>query len=484
MSGLIEKRSIDFIPHNERFGKVRDQFTLWFGTNMQVSNVAFGAVPVALGLPLRWALLSIVVGHLVGGALMALHSAQGPKLGIPQMIQSRAQFGYIGATLPMVVVFVMFAGFNAACLVLTGQMLNSLLGVNIDLGILIAAIAMVLLAIFGYRLLHAAQRWISLVAGIAFVILTVQLLLNEGVGDWAAGEFSWSLFLLSVGMMVTYQLCYAPYVADYSRYLPEGTPVSKTFGFTFAGTVLGCIWTFSFGAVAAAAATDAFAGGSVDFIVGQAGFATWLFLLILIVSNTAAPALGTYACFMSVATIVTTFAAKVRITFPVRVIGMVIIAGAATVLAIAGRAEFLVNISSLFTILGYLMVPWTAINLVDFYLVRKERYSIPDIFAPQGRYGGIDWRAMSAYLISIAVSVPFMNTGMYVGPFVAPLAGTDLAWVVSLVVSAVMYVVNVRLFPVRRGHIAHLGDAPVGQDGEVAVSKTPRDDLETVGEAQ
>ena len=39
----------------------------------------------------------------------AFHSAQGPQLGLPQMIQSRAQFGYIG-----VAVLVLFALFFRA----------------------------------------------------------------------------------------------------------------------------------------------------------------------------------------------------------------------------------------------------------------------------------------------------------------------------------------------------------------------------------
>jgi purine-cytosine permease-like protein len=43
---------------------------------------------------------------------MAGHSAQGPKLGIPQMIQSRAQFGYLGASVPLVVVMLMYVGFR------------------------------------------------------------------------------------------------------------------------------------------------------------------------------------------------------------------------------------------------------------------------------------------------------------------------------------------------------------------------------------
>jgi purine-cytosine permease-like protein len=35
----------------------------------------------------------------------------------------------------------------------------------------------------------------------------------------------------------------------------------------------------------------------------------------------------------------------------------------------------------------YLLVPWTAINLTDFYLIRRGRYDIPELFKADGIYG-------------------------------------------------------------------------------------------------
>ena len=44
-----------------------------------------------------WAIIGLTLGNILGGTVMALHSAQGPRLGLPQMISSRAQFGVFGA---------------------------------------------------------------------------------------------------------------------------------------------------------------------------------------------------------------------------------------------------------------------------------------------------------------------------------------------------------------------------------------------------
>ena len=50
----------------------------------------------------------------------------GPRLGVPQMIQSRAQFGYYGALLVVLVAVAMYVGFFASNLVLGGQSINQL----------------------------------------------------------------------------------------------------------------------------------------------------------------------------------------------------------------------------------------------------------------------------------------------------------------------------------------------------------------------
>ena len=125
-----ERRSIDFIPAEERHGSVRSLFTVWFGANMQVTTAVTGALGVILGLPLPWAIVALVVGNLVGAVFMALHSAQGPKLGIPQMIQSRAQFGFYGAILPLVLVVLMYVGFFATSAVLGGSALAGWWGIG------------------------------------------------------------------------------------------------------------------------------------------------------------------------------------------------------------------------------------------------------------------------------------------------------------------------------------------------------------------
>ena len=81
---VLEKHTIGYVPPEDRHGKVRDLFTLWFGTNIAPLPVVTGAAGVTVfHLDLFWSIAAIVVGHLVGGVFMALHSAQGPADGHP-----------------------------------------------------------------------------------------------------------------------------------------------------------------------------------------------------------------------------------------------------------------------------------------------------------------------------------------------------------------------------------------------------------------
>src|ERR1700760_2379279 len=89
----FEIRSIDYIPDAERHGGLGSQFTLWLAANLQITAIVTGALAVVFGGDVVWSLAGLLLGQLAGGAIMALHAAQGPQLGLPQMISSRVQFG-------------------------------------------------------------------------------------------------------------------------------------------------------------------------------------------------------------------------------------------------------------------------------------------------------------------------------------------------------------------------------------------------------
>src|SRR5450755_1325083 len=148
--GLIEKRSIDYIPIAERHGKVWHLWPVWFSGDAHLATIATGVVGVALGGNLVWMAIAVVLGSALGTFFMAFHSTQGPQLGLPQMIQSRPQFGYVGALLVWGVALFAYIGFNAFNQILAAQTVYALYGFESTPTILVFTVLSLLLAIIGY----------------------------------------------------------------------------------------------------------------------------------------------------------------------------------------------------------------------------------------------------------------------------------------------------------------------------------------------
>ena len=440
----IEKRSIDFIPESERYGKPGSLFFIWFGANMNITTIASGVLPVVIGLNLFWSALAIILGSLLGAIFMASHSAQGPKLGIPQMIQSRAQFGVIGAILPLLFVMLIYLGFFVSNTLLAAQALETVspLGSNANI-FLIGALCFVV-ALYGYRLIHRLQKLLSILSLVVFIAATLLALsLPIPAVQWAATDFSLAKFLMAVSIAVTWQLSYAPYVADYSRYLPSKTSMSQVFWYSYAGTVSGGAWMMILGAILSVAIPD-FANNVGGHVAGLFGPAALLLFAFIVYGQVSINVFNLYGAFMSTITVIEPFA-RLRVTPRVRGVFMLIISLVATALCTISQDDFIAFFLNFIFFMSYFLIPWTAINLVDFYWLRKGEYRIDDIFDMNGIYGRVNWIACASFIVAILVEIPFMNTTLYVGPLATQLGGIDLAWVVGLVVPALSYYWLMRL---------------------------------------
>ncbi|MGE9696520.1 purine-cytosine permease family protein [Streptomyces sp. CH6] len=441
--GLVERRSIEAVPDAEPHGRPFSQFTLWCGANLQITAVVTGALAVVLGADAFWSLIGLLLGNLLGGAVMALHSAQGPRLGLPQMISSRAQFGVHGAIVPLVCVVVMYVGFFASGTVLAGQAVGHLTHLGDVTGIVVFALT----AVVGYRVIHRLGRVASVVGALAFLYLGVRLLQRVPLGDLLADHsFHLPAFLLAISLSASWQLAFGPYVADYSRYLPRDTSAGATFWCTLGGTVLGSQWSMAFGALAAAASAGAIAGDEVGYVVGLGGtgiIASVLYFVIALGKLTI-NVLNTYGGFMSVLTGVTGFRGQRTLSRRGRAGYVLAIMLAGTIVALLGRGDFLDSFSTFLLFLLIFFTPWSAINLVDYYVIAKERYDLPALSDPNGRYGGWRWRAITTYVLGILVQLPFISTEFYTGPLVDPLGGADISWIIGLVVPAALYALLAR----------------------------------------
>jgi NCS1 family nucleobase:cation symporter-1 len=111
----------------------------------------------------------------------------------------------------------------------------------------------------------------------------------------------------------------------------------------------------------------------------------------------------------------------------------------ATVLAAVAGAHLETTFENITLFLLYLLVPWTAINLTDYYLVRRGQYDIQALFERRGPYGLISWPSVLLYLITIGIEIPFVNATLLEGPIAKALGGADIAWIIGLILPSVAY---------------------------------------------
>jgi purine-cytosine permease-like protein len=333
--------------------------------------------------------------------------------------------------------------------------------------VIMFALLAVSLAIAGYDLIHLAQRWIAYVLIVALLVFSVAVLskvpLPAGQLEW--GDFRAVPFLAQLFAAASYQVAWSIYVSDYSRYLPRDVGVSASFWWTYLGAFVGGSWTMLVGTVAAALhpkmefATAV--GAAADAAIPGFGKPLLLCSLLGLVTITTLNFYGASLTLLSVADSLK----PSRLTLGKRVLTLLISTVAATSIALASTENFVEKFGQFLAVLLYLFTPWTAINLVDFYWVRRGHYSVREIFNPRGMYGRWNWRGLSAYAAGFVAMVPFFSVnGLYVGPVAAALGGADVAMLVGLPVATIVYLWACRSLDVeadrRRAEAADVGLDP------------------------
>jgi len=466
---LIETRSIDYVPLAERHGKVWHLWPVWFSGDAHLATVATGVVGIALGGNLFWMGIAVVLGTAFGTFFMAFHSTQGPQLGLPQMIQSRPQFGYVGALLVWGVALVAYIGFNAFNQILAAQTAHALYGFNERSTMIVFAASAVLLAVVGYDLIHLAQRWIAYVLIAALLVFTVALCSTASMppGQLNPANFRAVPFLAQFFAAASYQIAWSIYVSDYSRYLPRDVGIGASFWWTYLGGFVGGAWTMLVGTLAAAlnpaleVATALRA--AADSVIPGFGKPLLLCSLLGLLTITS---LNFYGASLTLLSVLDSLKPS-RPTLAKRIFSLLFATLAASGIALVSSHDFVERFGEFLALLLYLFTPWTAINLVDFYWVRKGHYSVREIFNPHGMYGRWNWRGLIAYGIGFVAMIPFFSTGTYTGPVAAALGGADIAMLVGLPVSAVVYLWACRSMDLNADQ-RQAFSADVGLDPDVA----------------
>ena len=477
---------------------------IYVSVNLVAATWSVGALTTTLfGLDLVGAFSALLAGNALAGVLLGLASAMG-RSSAPQMFLSRYPLGMRGnrvpATLNAVADIGWFAANNASATLAASHVLP-LVGVPDNLiskGLILASIALtgVYLAVGSFETLRRVQRWL-----VPLVLLTVLPITYYGLRDvdWSAASTApaagsgfnyWTMWLTAVGAVCFgYVATWSPYASDVSRFL-KPSDASRPRWIVLVVAVAATISVTWLEMVGAAFATVAKGVDPAAHTASQGSILAVMALFFLTAGVVTNNAVNLISGSLS-AKAVWRSGSRLAWTSAVAVLGTLL----------AAYSVFVSDVASTFhTFLVALLIweaPWLGILITDYFVVRRGRYYVADLYGLNGRLPGWNRSGVTAYVAGLVVAALFSFTGKHelLGiPLYSPLMpqyfnGGDFSYVAGFLTAAGLYLTlarAARIFKVA-AHSQTRGALPETEAGAAATflpadrSHSERDARETAG---
>lgn len=432
---VMETAGMAPVPEDARYGATWRSFTVWFAPNMELSSVFTGTLAATLGLGLVPGLLAIVAGVLLGAVPVAALSLWGPRTGMAQLPLARLPFGR-SISLPALVQWCSAVAWDGLVGLFGGEAAELLFHIPFAAGVAIVLALEGLVGFLGYEFIHRLEAWGAAILTVLFVVLTGKILAQghfpvHGTVHGGAGV---ATFVLMMTIAFSGSFSWCTYAADYSRYLAIGTARRPLFWYTFAGLAGSYVWMYAIGLLGARSLTDQTAAGVQRLMGGGAAGA--LALVAIVFGSVTSNAMNDYSGSLAVQ------AGGVRIKRNVSAAFGTVLAFGLILWLHAGTTSGKFQNVLLFT--AYWIAPFLAVVVID-WAGRKggvDRQALVRLLEWRDLRSG--WPALVALVAGFGAMVPFMNTGLLVGPAARALGGADVSFYVGFVVAGLLY------YPLRR----------------------------------
>ena len=442
----IEKTGIEHIGEEQRHGSSGRVFTLWFAANLTVADYVIGVLCVtAFGLTVGQALPVLLLGNILGGLVLGLSAAMGPRLGYPQMLSSRSSFGRRGNYVFGGLNWISTAGWFTVNTILGVEALQAVYPqLNFYVAATLLVALQVIIAIYGHDFIHLFEKVMSVVLGLLFLGIFFLTLprLGQALAFVPSGGSSGFPALGAVGVVLavsfSYLMSWSPYASDYTRYLPASTSGRRVALYALAG---GAGASFGIEVIGALVGSLTPGQGFFGALYSFSGSFGPLAILAILLGAVAANALNIYT--NSLSALVLDVRTKRWVT---------VLAGGVVGLALSliGQENFVANFQNFLLVLDYWIMPWLGIVLVDFFVVRR---TTPNSSANPLSW---DWKTLSVYGVAVVVSVPFMVPALQLGSPFGSLAylfgGADFSYFISFAIACVLTYAVRRRAPMPRAN--------------------------------
>ena len=396
-----------------------------FCTNCAPVTWVLGALVIGIGLDFRTGLLALVIGNILGALPVGLNSLLGPRTGLTQIEISRFSFGRFGTRLPATVNWVTAVGWDAVnnvpsvlALVALAAYVHLTLPFWIGLSVLVAI--QLTASIYGHHVVQVLAKYVCYLLIFVFAITGVVAILKGGSLAAARAPITPAMFVLAVSMVAGFDIGFAPYSSDYTRYLPRDTKPATIFALSFGGLVLSSFLLELCGLLTASRLHDLSPAGVIDGIAAMTGPFGPVALVAIAVSAVAINSINDNTAAYSL------ISTGVRIP---RHVSAVVTSLCGFALAVAGAGKFAELFSNYLVLLLYWIAPWAGIVLTDWLLFRGRRPARP--------WGA--GAAIFAVVTPLTIAL-FSATEIYTGPVAKLLGGTDIGFFVGFFAASGAYV--------------------------------------------
>ena len=447
----IDVHSIEPIPESEKDSTGPQQMWIWAGANIAPINWALGALGIVLKLGLWDTIAVIVLGNLVGCAIFSAFTVMGHRTGVNQMVLCRSAFGRRGAALPSLLMFLMTLGWigvntyfpvKIAVAILADFGIQDTWVTNFVVVTVVMAVQ-VLIGLYGFYAIRTFEKYTVPITAAIMVIMSVLAWSRPGVVNWnlttslPPGARLAMTTLLMTAIGVGWGISWVTWASDYSRFVPRRVSSRAVFWYSYVGMFVPTVWLAILGATIASRTLDTDPAKMVSAVFG--GVASILVLLLVLHGPIATNILNVYSAALAALSMGVRFT-RTGIAWVAGIVGYVV-----TIYFIF-QPSFAKAFDSWMISLLLWMSPWAGVVLADFFIHRRGRIDVGELYREPERsaYGDINWAGILSFLIGLIAgwSVEDGLVPALQGPIATKLlGGADLSWLVGIVVAGGLYLV-------------------------------------------
>ncbi|WP_020388224.1 purine-cytosine permease family protein [Kribbella catacumbae] len=416
----VESNGLNVIDDADRKGTPQQLFWPWFGANVSVLGLSYGAFALGFGISFWQAVIAGVAGVVFSFLLCGLIALAGKRGSAPTLVLSRAAFGVRGNKLPSLVSWLLTVGWETVLTILatlaTATVFERLGWGGGDITKVIALVVVgtliVACGVLGFDLIMRAQTIITIVTG---VLTVVYIALVADQVNWSTvtslpGGSGQEVIGALVFLMTGFGLGWVNAAADYSRYLPRTASSRGVVGWTTFGSSIAPVVLLVFGLLLAGSSQDLSTAIAADPIGALAeALPTWFlvpFVLVAVLGLVGGAVLDIYSSGLALLSIGLPAPRYVAAFID----GLVMIAGTIYVVFFSS-SSFLSQFQGFLITLGVPVAAWCGIMLADIASRRRD-YSDADLFDRRGRYGDIQWLPIATMVVVTAIGWGLVTNGL------------------------------------------------------------------------